>query len=788
MAFLFIFFAMIFCAPVSAQTMNPLYTLPSVQKTNPQNTGSLANNSADNTLLAASDKGLFRVTGTGVLMPLWTDGRVEQIVRNEWTDENGIKTHEWFFRTSEGILYSNDLSKFELRNNGLAFLTIKKYDGENTTFVQQVQELKDLAINPLAPNEMVTATKDAVYLSRDSGANWKSLGSMSSATPGAKAVAVATMPDGAHVVFMSHPIFGLSYILPDAKKPAWIDVSRGFYMVPSLSSTDEISDIFPLVRTTAEGVHYIELYVSQMYTPRIYKFNWQEKKAESIYVGNEPADSIDGLSSIDNVLLFTRNQTLGSLDVQTLQSPGVPASFENWKNNLAAVPGIVNAAWIPESRSGFSKGVLLNELWLLYPGTINTPYADAANEKKSVYASAYQCRLQSGIDKYKQIIKDNKLNSLVIDMKDDYGLLRYDTNDELVKEKGRVTQYKIDLDHFVSEFKKDDTYLIARIVVFKDRNLSRYAGGKYAVWDATTNTAWQGTKRETEVDEETGETIEKIGYYDEYWVDPYSPEVWEYNVAIAKELVARGFDEVQFDYIRFPTDGLNLYNAQYRWRSPGMDKESALISFLSYARENIDAPIGIDIYGANGWYRSGTRTGQDAELLAEYVDVVCPMFYPSHFEGAFLNYEPYRDRTYRIYYYGTYRNTVLTRNRAIIRPWVQAFRLNVRFDREYYGPDYIQKQIFGVRDSANRGYMYWNNSGDYSNLLPDVGAEDAYTGTAKEASLDFRKPALGTAMKPNFVNEGVSVLDSVLNQQTSELSETQRRRFLPMLSVPFAGQ
>lgn len=68
-----------------------------------------------------------------------------------------------------------------------------------------------------------------------------------------------------------------------------------------------------------------------------------------------------------------------------------------------------------------------------------------------------------------------------------------------------------------------------------------------------------------------------------------------------------------------------------------MDKESALVSFLAYARDNINAPIGIDIYGANGWYRSGTRTGQDVELMSDYVDVICPMFYPSHFEQDFWN-------------------------------------------------------------------------------------------------------------------------------------------------------
>ena len=107
----------------------------------------------------------------------------------------------------------------------------------------------------------------------------------------------------------------------------------------------------------------------------------------------------------------------------------------------------------------------------------------------------------------------------------------------------------------------------------------------------------------------------------------------------------------------------------------------------------------------NGWYRSGTRTGQDAEMLAEYVDVIGPMFYPSHFEQTFLNYAPVADRTYRIYYYGSFRNTVLCRNRAIIRPWIQSFYLNVSYDRLYYDSDYIKKQFFGVRDSLDRGYM-----------------------------------------------------------------------------------
>ena len=250
--------------------------------------------------------------------------------------------------------------------------------------------------------------------------------------------------------------------------------------------------------------------------------------------------------------------------------------------------------------------------------------------------------------------------------------------------------------------------------------------GAYAVWDAKNNVPWLGIRDFEKIPAENDKAEQiKTVFYDEYWVDPYSEEVWEYNTAIAKELIRRGFDEIQFDYIRFPTDGRNIRDTRYRWQDSGMDMESALISFLSYARKNIDAPIGIDIYGANGWYRSGTRTGQDVELMARYVDVICPMFYPSHFEQDFLAYTPIIERPYRIYFYGTYRNTVIARSQVLVRPWVQAFYLNVSFDRRFYDKNYVLRQIFGVRDAADSGYMYWNNSGRYGDLSPDIGSTRA---------------------------------------------------------------
>lgn len=794
-----------------AQQSKSIYQLPATVESqgdaSAQGEGETASaQPASESMIVGAESGLYRILSTHTAIPLWTEGKVSKIIHIPAKADAGER---WYFMTTKGIVTSTDLNTFEERNNGLPFLTIKEYDGANITFRKQIHQLKDLAVHPTDSSVLVTATKDNVFLTRDGGLTWKNISSMSTSTAGIKAVAVASMnvpgtgkpasvgadgtivqavaPQTELVVFMSHPIFGFSYCLPDAKKPVWNDVNKGFVAMPGQSYADEIADILPVVFTGSDGFLTTEIFVSQSYLPRIYRFDWKEKKAESLYVGSEPADTIDALFWDGSQLLYAKPGEVAAFNPASRKEGFVPHAYYMWKSafNVLSENDVLYAAHIPDGGAGLDLG----ELWLLKPAVSTGIFAQTALDKRAVYIPANHVTTQSGIDKFKALLRDNKLNALVIDMKDDYGLLRYETQDPLVKEKGYVSRYHIDLPHFVSEFKKDNIYLIARIVTFKDKHLSQYAGGKYAVWDRVNKKAWVGTKGMVDVTDEDGNvTGQKMDYYDENWVDPYSPEVWEYNVRIAQELLAGGFDEVQFDYIRFPTDGRNMANAQFRWQSEGMDKESALVSFLSYARSHINAPIGIDIYGANGWYRSGTRTGQDVELLAEYVDVICPMFYPSHFEQSFLNYAPYSERPYRIYYYGTYRNTVIGRNRIIVRPWVQAFYIGVSYDRQYYGKNYVQQQLYGVRDSVGKGYMYWNNIGRYDDILPDIG-QSVYAGPAVEAQSKYRHPALsGGAIEPT---EGetvhaeavrdVSVLDSVRAQERWEEAKTQKKPLFPSL-------
>jgi hypothetical protein len=386
------------------------------------------------------------------------------------------------------------------------------------------------------------------------------------------------------------------------------------------------------------------------------------------------------------------------------------------------------------------------------------------------------------------ILRNKGLNAIVVDLKDDYGRLRFAPRDPLVKSLGRSSS-PMDIEALVAEAKTKDVWLVARLPVFKDESLANAAGGKYAVWDSVNNKPWQGYKTVkkdppapvapnstppyaamgvTPPPAPTSPPAPERVPYGERWVDPYSEEVWAYDVAIANEIIARGFDEVQFDYIRFPTDGENLADATYRWKDPGMDRESAIASFLAFARERIAAPISIDIYGANGWYRSGARTGQDVELLARYVDVICPMLYPSHFEQTFLAQEPAVDRPWRIYRLGSLRNARIARNRVIVRPYVQSFYLNVSYDRAFYGPDYVAREVAGVLDGQNLGMTFWNNVDRYDEVpvftplpggapgaltiaRPPVGVQAAATG-AKDSNAAAARgavlPAQAAAPKP----------------------------------------
>ncbi len=658
-------------------------------------------------LLVGTREGLFlHSVAAATTRELWTGGEARKII-------HPAQGQGWYILTSKGIFYSSDLGSFSDRSPGLPFKTYKDIVGGQKVFTREVMDLKDLECDPTGLT-LVTCTKDEVWLSRDSGTTWSNLGSPSPTT-GLKCVALAPMPgSGEAAVWAAHPIKGL-FAKRLAARTGWVQADKGLFTMPTMKTTDEVADL--------AWVPGGRLWAGNSYQCKVFRSEGGQIPFAQAYDDGRDFGTAESLAPLtDGSVRFV---TSGS--VMRISSAG-DAAADSAANALAgalgsafATRGLLSAAW---NEGGATTG--LSELWLLASDR-NAGVRKEAAGKDSLYFQAGYIVNPVSRTKYLNLIRDKGLNSLVVDLKDDYGKLRYAPKDPIVKSYSRHVN-PMDVEAVVSEAHARGIWLVARIPVFKDQVLAAAAGSRFAVWDAAGKRPWQGW-RMVKPDPVAGQApaAPVRQYYEEYWVDPYSEDVWAYNVAIANEIVARGFDEVQFDYIRFPTDGANLGDASYRWKDAGMDRESAITSFLAFARSRIAAPISIDIYGANGWYRSGARTGQDVETLTKYVDVICPMFYPSHFEQGFLAQAPAIERPGRIYKLGSLRNAHIARGRTIVRPYVQAFYMGVSYDRKYYNPDYVAREVAGVISGQNLGMTFWNNVARYDDVPWFIKSEDGST-------------------------------------------------------------
>ncbi|MDR3335085.1 MAG: hypothetical protein LBT13_09425 [Treponema sp.] len=684
-------------------------------------------------LLIGTRDGLYSLDRNGTLSLRWSGGAVRKIIRSG---------DYWALLSDQGILVSTDLIHWEARNEGLPVKTIKVYEKGKKSFIYMVQELKDLEIHPGNPDLMVCAIKDAVFLSRDKGRGWVNLGMPAYRTNGIKAVAVANLPE--LTVFLSHSLYGIHYINADIPGAKWLELNTGIENLETTGNPDEVSDIAVVLPQTADGqpgetVMPI-IYAAQTFRQRVYQLDWKGKRFVTRWSDGGDFGTVDSLDIGKHTIRFVQDGGVVELDRQSpaeeaAVSPQAipPYPRQRW-DLLEFIAGLTeNLGLQPtclffwaDSYNPYSEHINLSELWLL--DSADTLRTTVAKGREGLYLPVNHAGDQNALKPYLDLIAQRGLNMVVIDMKDDYGRLRFTPNNPAISAKGRVFR-PIELEGFLKNMKERGIYTVARIVVFKDGELAKKEGGKFAVWDSRTNKSWAGyyDRRQKKTDADKNPLVQILPaddpayeilrtYYDESWVDPYSEEVWDYIAAIAGELHERGFDEIQFDYIRFPTDGVNLPDARYRWRDNGMDMDSALLSFLRHIRSQMDAPISIDIYGANGWYRTGARTGQEVELLAPYVDVICPMYYPSHFEQAFLAQAPAELRPYRIYYQGTQRTERISRDQIVVRPYVQAFYLNVSYDRKYYNLDYVRREVEGVRDAGSPGLTYWNNSGRYDDI------------------------------------------------------------------------
>jgi hypothetical protein len=295
-----------------------------------------------------------------------------------------------------------------------------------------------------------------------------------------------------------------------------------------------------------------------------------------------------------------------------------------------------------------------------------------------------------------ELVARTELNAVVIDIKGDRGLIPYRTQVPLALEAGAQGPVIIkEFEGFIAALKARGIYTIARIVTFKDNVLAQHKP-EWSVIDTRTGKPW--------IDNE------KLA-----WVDPFREEVGDYAIAIAKEAVAKGFDEVQFDYVRFPTDG-KLSAARYSQPNNAQTRLPAIAAFLGKARRELapmGAFVGADVFGYTAFNENDTDIGQRVEELSVHLDYICPMVYPSGYHRGIPGVRNPVAQPYEI----VKESVRLTRKRAaggvVVRPWLQDFR-DYAFDKRIFGVPEIKAQLKGAKDGGAVGYMLWNPKNDYT--------------------------------------------------------------------------
>jgi hypothetical protein len=359
------------------------------------------------------------------------------------------------------------------------------------------------------------------------------------------------------------------------------------------------------------------------------------------------------------------------------------------------------------------------------PSPLPTRLPNPPAEIKAIYFTSWSAGTPRRVEEAIRLIKDTELNAIVINIKEETGTIAFQTESPLIKSLGAEEVRIADFPALVNRLHREGIYVIARIAVFQDQHLVRVRPD-LAVKDQRTGGIWRDRKGLA-------------------WVDPASREAWGYTVEIAKQAIRLGVDEVNFDYIRFPSDG-NIAALRYPiWKSGEASRREVLRSFFAYLRGELaplGTPLSADLFGLSTVNTDDLGIGQVLEDALPYFEFVSPMVYPSHYASGFLGYQNPAAYPYEVVKYSLdhalRRRTAMLRAAvtatstdamveggsatsvpalAQIRPWLQAFDLGA-----VYTPEMVRKQMRAVYDAGlTAGWYLWNPANRYSAaaLLPE---------------------------------------------------------------------
>jgi len=332
----------------------------------------------------------------------------------------------------------------------------------------------------------------------------------------------------------------------------------------------------------------------------------------------------------------------------------------------------------------------------VYPDTI-----------KAVYATSWSVSKKSYVDYLIELASSTEINSVVIDIKDFSGHVAYDTKLPQV-ERYKAKQIRIkDISSLVEQLHDNNIYVIARISVFQDPILAN-ARPDLAV-----------LSRSKLLSQSTSSYALWTDNWGLSWADPSAKEVWKYNASIAKDALKYGFDELNFDYVRFPSDG-NLSDMVFPSWDENIEKHLIIRDFFKYLRQELpDARISVDLFGLSTVNQDDLGIGQVIEDGYQYFDYVCPMVYPSHYAFGFSGYPIPSEHPYEVVEISMKKalkrlNDFNEKNNknAKLRPWLQDFTLTIPYDAEK-----VKLEIRALKDVLGKdynGFMLWNSQNFYT--------------------------------------------------------------------------
>lgn len=352
------------------------------------------------------------------------------------------------------------------------------------------------------------------------------------------------------------------------------------------------------------------------------------------------------------------------------------------------------------------------------PAPLPTAHLPTPTPLKAIYMSQCVVGTPSFRDDLVRLVDMTELNALVIDVKDYTGRLAFETTNPLLKNSVSDTCGARDMEEFIAYLHQKNIYTIARITVFQDPYYTKV--NPEAAVQSSNGGVWRDFKGLA-------------------FVDVGARQFWDYIVEVGKEAYELGFDELNFDYVRFPSDG-PMSEAVFS-HSLGMSKPQVLEEFFAYLSGKLrptGAVLSADLFGMTATTAFDLNIGQVLERALPYFDYIYPMIYPSHYPKGFNGWNDPNQHTYEVIKYAM--DMALARARAatttveslqyerigtstpaiyakpsyskdIIRPWLQSFDYPVD-----YSPEMVESQIRATYDAGADSWLFWDAANEYRSL------------------------------------------------------------------------